>query len=181
MEPRFNLIGAVAVNGVYGKGRGDQGKIPWNVPLDMKFFARTTTGDGNNTVVMSRGMWSALPEKYRPLPKRQNIVVTSSPEQFSAHGAEAVANITQAFSISSGEKVFVCGGHDMWHNARHLVGGIFINIIHTEPEGSDFVLFHQLRSIEKTWPEFGLETETEREEVCKISGVRVHFCFYKRR
>ncbi len=62
---------------------GRQGGIPWHIPADLKFFSRETVG---TACIMGRRTWESLPERFRPLPNRLNLVVSSgSPE-----GAEHV-------------------------------------------------------------------------------------------
>lgn len=52
-------------------GKGD--KLPWQIKEDMDWFRQTTTG---HTVIMGRRTWESIPEKFRPLPKRLNCVLT---------------------------------------------------------------------------------------------------------
>ena len=52
---------------------GNGGKIPWQFPEDMQHFKETTE---NNSVIMGRKTWESIPEKFRPLPKRFNCVLT---------------------------------------------------------------------------------------------------------
>jgi dihydrofolate reductase len=75
-----SLIWAEARNGVIG----DAGSIPWHVPEDLARFRELTAGA---TVVMGRRTWDSLPERFRPLPGRRNVVVTRDPE-WAAEGAE---------------------------------------------------------------------------------------------
>ena len=63
------LIAAVAQNGVIGK----DGTIPWKIPEDMKRFKELTTG---YSVIMGRKTYESLPDPFRPLPNRWNIVLT---------------------------------------------------------------------------------------------------------
>ena len=65
---------------------GADGKLPWRLPEDMALFRELTTG---GTVVMGRRTWESLPERFRPLPGRTNVVLTSDPE-WSACGRNAV-------------------------------------------------------------------------------------------
>jgi hypothetical protein len=60
------LIVAVARNGVIG----DRNHLPWHLPDDLKRFRRLTTG---HAVIMGRKTWESI---GKPLPERQNIVVT---------------------------------------------------------------------------------------------------------
>jgi dihydrofolate reductase len=100
--PALALIAAVARNGVIGAANA----LPWRLPEDLKRFRALTTG---HAVIMGRRTWDSL---GRPLPGRQNIVVTRAPGWRAdgaevAHSfAEAVAKVTMptpAFCIGGGE------------------------------------------------------------------------------
>lgn len=66
----LSLIVARARNGAIGR----DGAIPWHAPEDLAFFQRETLG---GAIIMGRKTWDSLPK--RPLPRRLNIVVTSTP------------------------------------------------------------------------------------------------------
>ena len=68
---KFNII--VACDNENGIGLNN--KIPWRDKDDMYYFKNITSG-GNNSVIMGRKTWDSLPKK--PLPKRKNIIITSS-------------------------------------------------------------------------------------------------------
>ena len=70
----FKAIVAVAQNGVIGCGM----KIPWHISEDFKHFKRTTLG---GVVAMGRRTWESL--GGRPLPGRENVVLTSRGGVFS--------------------------------------------------------------------------------------------------
>ena len=63
------LIWGQADDGVIGA----DGTIPWHLPEDMRLFRALTWG---STVVMGRLTWESLPERMRPLPGRDNVVIT---------------------------------------------------------------------------------------------------------
>lgn len=65
----LSLIVARALNGAIGR----DGAIPWHAPEDLAFFQRETLG---GAIIMGRKTWDSLPK--RPLPRRLNIVVTST-------------------------------------------------------------------------------------------------------
>ena len=54
---------------------GNRGALPWHLPEDMAHFRTLTVG---SPVIMGRKTWDSLPEKFRPLPGRKNIVVSRS-------------------------------------------------------------------------------------------------------
>ena len=70
---RISLVAAVARGGVIGRGNA----IPWRIPEDLSRFKSLTLG---HPVVMGRRTWESLPERFRPLPDRRNVVVTRNPD-----------------------------------------------------------------------------------------------------
>lgn len=69
-----NILGAIwaqTCDGIIGRN----GTMPWHVPEDLKHFQRTTAG---KPVIMGRRTWESLPETYKPLPGRVNIIVSRS-------------------------------------------------------------------------------------------------------
>ena len=65
-----SLIAALTRDRVIGKGN----RVPWDLPEDRKYFRDTTMG---HAVIMGRNTWESIPAKYRPLPGRRNIVLSS--------------------------------------------------------------------------------------------------------
>ncbi|MGH7175340.1 MAG: dihydrofolate reductase, partial [Minisyncoccia bacterium] len=68
--PRIAIIAAL---GQQTRALGKNGALLWRIPEDLKRFKALTLG---HPVIMGRKTWESLPEKYRPLPGRTNIVVT---------------------------------------------------------------------------------------------------------
>ena len=66
---KVSLIVAMARN----RGIGRDNDLMWHLPNDMRFFKETTE---NQIVVMGRKNYDSIPEKYRPLPKRENVILT---------------------------------------------------------------------------------------------------------
>jgi dihydrofolate reductase len=54
---------------------GADGALPWHLPEDLRLFRALTLG---STVVMGRRTWASLPERFRPLPGRRNVVLSST-------------------------------------------------------------------------------------------------------
>ncbi|MDO9396240.1 MAG: dihydrofolate reductase, partial [Herbiconiux sp.] len=108
---RVGLVWAEARGGVIGDGGG----IPWHLPEDLKHFRTLTSGA---TVVMGRKTWDSLPERFRPLPGRTNVVVTRQ-EGWSADGAVAVHSLAEALdrAETAGEDVWVIGGGEIYSQA----------------------------------------------------------------
>lgn len=108
-----HMIWAQARNGVIGAG----GAIPWHVPGEQKMFKERTM---NATVVMGRATWDSLPERWRPLPGRRNVVLTRDPD-WQAAGAEAVHSPDEV----AGDDFWVIGGASVYRaflpRAAHIV------------------------------------------------------------
>ncbi len=96
----IGLVWAQTPDGVIG----DAGTIPWHVPEDLAHF-RSVTGAG--TVVMGRATWQSLPERFRPLPGRRNVVLSRDPA-FDAPGAVVVDDLDEA--LAGAPDVWVIGG-----------------------------------------------------------------------
>ena len=86
-------------------GIGLDGGIPWWLPPDMKHFRKLTTG---STIIMGRLTWESIGSK--PLPNRDNIVITSKPETIK--GAIACSSMDIALLEASTflKPVFIIGG-----------------------------------------------------------------------
>jgi len=80
MKPRLQMIVAATES----LGIGINGGLPWRIKRDMKFFKDKTTETHEtgklNAVIMGRKSWESIPAKFRPLPGRLNIVISSQPE-----------------------------------------------------------------------------------------------------
>jgi dihydrofolate reductase len=94
------MIWAQARDGVIGADGG----LPWHLPEDLKLFRAMTTG---STVVMGRRTWESLPDRFRPLPGRTNVVLTSDP-QWSAEGAHRAGSVAEV--LARNESIWVIGG-----------------------------------------------------------------------
>ncbi len=98
--PHVSLIWAQARDGLIGAS----GALPWHLPEDLASFRSLTTG---STVVMGRRTWESLPERFRPLPGRTNVVLTSDPD-WSAEGATRAGSVADV--LAEHESLWVIGG-----------------------------------------------------------------------
>lgn len=103
MAREFILVLAACKN----KGIGSNGKLPWEIPEEMQHFkALTLSGSSENSVIMGRKTWESIPERFRPLSKRKNIVVSTT---LISEKCFVVPTIAEALSISEGN-IFIIGG-----------------------------------------------------------------------
>jgi dihydrofolate reductase len=122
------LIAAVAANRVIGRDN----QLIWNVPEDMAHFKALTAG---HAVLMGRKTWESLPPRFRPLPGRQNIVITRQAD-FSAPGADLAHSLEAGLALAaSAEKVFVIGGAEIYTQALPLADTLELTELDLSPEG----------------------------------------------
>lgn len=125
MKPHISLIVARSRNGIIGK----EGKLPWRLSEDLKFFKQTTMG---RPVIMGRRTWESI---GRPLPGRQNIVLTRDPS-YKAEGATVVSSLEEALKhFGPDDIVFVIGGADLYRRALPLVDTAWVTEIEADVEG----------------------------------------------
>ncbi len=176
MGQKISVIGAVSSNGVYGEGE----KIPWYIPEDFKNFKQLTT---EWSVIMGRGTWESLPPKFRPLPHRQNLVVTNTPH-YQARGAIVCASIEQAIAQASTENVFCIGGINIWYHAMQFADEAWITIVKKEyPITGITRCARELLNPPSTWPAFSFnELVMDKNAEGDIPGFSiVHWISTKRK
>lgn len=127
----ITLIAAVAENGCIGTN----GELPWHYPEDMKRFKNLTTG---HVVLMGRKTWESLPEKFRPLPNRKNLVITRQPEYAVPEGVEVHRTIEAALAHHADENVFVIGGAEIYRQTIDLADRLEITKIKRVYPGDAF-------------------------------------------
>src|SRR5690554_1475013 len=111
-QASVGLIWAESEGGIIGS----DGTLPWHLPEDLAHFKELTLG---SPVVMGRKSWDALPDRFRPLPGRRNIVVTRN-AQWQADGAEVAHSVDEALSLASEPAtatVWVIGGAQIFASA----------------------------------------------------------------
>jgi dihydrofolate reductase len=159
-KPRIYLIAALASNGVIGI----DGKLPWHLPEDLKHFKKLTLG---HPIIMGRRTWESL---GKPLPGRENIVVTRTPG-YQAAGAAVATSLSAALALCAGESVaFVIGGHQLFVESLPVAAGLVLTEIFRDFQGD-------------TWfPPFDRSQwrESQREPHESADGMKFDFVLYER-
>ena len=127
---RLSLIAAVARQRVIGKDN----RLLWHLPEDMKYFRETTRG---RPVIMGRKTWESLPEKFRPLPGRHNLVVSHNPA-YLAPGATLVASLAEAIERAGSGEIFIIGGETLYRQALPLAQRLYLTEIDRDFDGDAF-------------------------------------------
>lgn len=126
---KIAIIVAVAENNVIGSGNA----IPWYCPADLQHFKKTTLG---YPVLMGRKTYQSL--KIKPLPGRQNIIVTRD-TKFSAESCDVANSIEQGLQLASAsEKIFVIGGEEIYRQTLSRADELYITYVKTSVEGDSF-------------------------------------------
>lgn len=135
MQRKVGMIWAQGRNGSIGRN----GVMPWHLPEDLAHFKDTTVGA---PVIMGRKTWESLPEKFRPLPGRQNIVVTRN-DDFVASGAVTAESLEEAFakadppSKESTVDAWVIGGGELYKLAMPLATKLVVTMVDLEVADAD--------------------------------------------
>ena len=156
------IIAAVAANAVIGAGN----RLPWRLPADLKRFRALTSG---HAVIMGRKTWESI---GRPLPDRQNIVVTRN-KDFPAPGAEVASTLVHALAlVRLPAPAFCIGGGELYREALPHAGVIYLTEVGRDFDG------------DATFPEFdrGEWQEVEREAHAGLAddGLPYAFVIYHR-
>lgn len=126
------IIVAATTNRVIGK----QGKMPWHLPDDLRYFKETTLG---RHIIMGRKTLDSF-GNGKALPKRSNIVITRQ-KSWAVPDTIAAPSLSAALKIAreNGEStVFIIGGGQIYQQALPLCDRIYLTEIHTTIEGDTF-------------------------------------------
>ncbi len=161
----ISAIAAVAENGVIG----NKGDLPWHLPDDMKFFQRTTL---NHHIITGRKNYESIPERFRPLRDRVNLVVTRT-QGYEAPGAWVCGSLEAAIDIArvaEQNEVFIIGGGQLYAEAfeKGLVNRLYLTTVHAKPKGD--VVFPE---IGKGWKEVWTEKHEKDERHAYAFTYRV--------
>lgn len=114
---------------------GREGVLPWHIAEDLRHFRDVTAG---RPVIMGRKTWDSLPRK--PLPGRQNIVVTRQSGAGMGPGVVAAGSLEDALLLAGATdpvRGFVIGGGQLFAEAIPLAQRLFITRVHSATDGAD--------------------------------------------
>lgn len=132
---RVTFLVAAADNGIIGRDN----RMPWHLPADMRYFARTTQG---GTLLMGRKTYQSLAptaERPNPLPGRRLIVVSRRPEELPRSDEVTPAGSVRAGMGRAAEdgcaELFVVGGAQVFAEAWPWADRLRLTRVHAQPEG----------------------------------------------
>tara|TARA_B100000795_G_C22764770_1_gene425194 strand:- start:277 stop:783 length:507 start_codon:yes stop_codon:yes gene_type:complete len=99
-------------------GIGKNNDLLWRLPGDMKFFREQTTGF---PVITGRKNYESIPEKFRPLPNRDNIVITR--QEIDYADAFVCGSLQEGIDLAkqkNSQKIFIIGGGQIYKQCLDL-------------------------------------------------------------
>ena len=164
------IIVAIADNRAIGKDNA----LLWHIAEDMKYFRTTTTGA---PVVMGYMTFKSI--GGRPLPKRDNIVISIFPWPDKPEGVKVAGSLEEAYGIARRDdpdaaRLFVMGGGETYRQALPTADKLYITHVHTDIEDADTyfpVIDPAIWEVEST-----SEEKTDPE-----TGYPFHFVIYRRK
>lgn len=121
----LSLIAALSENNVIGV----DGKLPWYLPRDLKYFKAKTLG---KSIIMGRKTFESIGK--RPLPDRQNIVITRQAD-YVAPGCQVCTSLEEACAQATSEEIFIVGGSSLYSEALPKADKLYLTRIHTKVAG----------------------------------------------
>ena len=120
-----SLVVAASTNNVIGRDGG----LPWHLPDDLRHFKRITTG---KPLIMGRRTFESI---GKPLPERQNIVMTRDPD-YAAEGCDVVSSVDEALELAGdAEEVMVIGGGQVYRDFLPRADRIYMTRVQAEVQG----------------------------------------------
>lgn len=105
---------------------GAEGRIPWRLPEDMKFFKRTTLG---HVVLMGRKTYDSM---GRPLPGRENWVVSRNGD---IPGVRMIRRMDEIDELEDGRELFVIGGTQIYEAMLPRCHELLLTLVRREVAG----------------------------------------------
>ena len=127
---KIDLIWAQDKNGVIGVN----GELPWHIPEDLINFKKLTL---NQTIVMGRKTWDSL--KYKPLPKRRNIVLTTQKNIELVDTFDNLVTLLNDLVDTDTKKIFVIGGAQIYKVFWPLATALHITFIKKKCKDGDTI------------------------------------------
>jgi dihydrofolate reductase len=130
---RLAMIAAQSQNRVIGNNN----KLPWYLPEDLKYFKRVTLG---KPIIMGRKTFESI---GRPLPGRTNIIITRNPDWTHdgagvrvVHGLQQAIELAESLALVNGfEESLVIGGAEIYALALPQADRLYLTQVHAEVQG----------------------------------------------
>jgi dihydrofolate reductase len=139
-HPEIVVIAALAERSrVIGRGL----ELPWHLPADLRRFKALTLG---HPVIMGRRTFEALlHQNGRPLPDRENVVLTRHAMRSDHPGVHVYGSLDEALAaFANNEIVFIGGGATIYAQVLGIEGApviadrLELTLVDADPSGDVF-------------------------------------------
>lgn len=148
-KPAICIVVAIGKDRALGKG----GKLLWHIPDDLRRFKALTKG---HPVVMGRKTFESIVSYLgKPLPERENIVVTRDPN-WRYPGVHVARSIEEGIEIAKryeNEEIHIGGGAEIYAQALPLVDKLYLTLIDDAKEADTFFPAYEDQFTNKTFEE----------------------------
>ncbi|TIC40443.1 hypothetical protein E3Q08_03772 [Wallemia mellicola] len=191
MQRLSNLNVIVAATIENGIGLSNSNSMPWRLSNELKFFAKVTstkleTQEDPNVVIMGRKVWDSIPQKFKPLRNRQNVILSRTNDLQINDNVKLLHNVESAIAYTNESKtrVFCIGGAQIYNQMIPYASRVFMTRVKSPSFEEADVKFPELRDNEWrrcTHEDFEKYVEFEVQEGdIEENGVIYEFQMYER-
>ncbi|TIC20585.1 hypothetical protein E3Q12_03735 [Wallemia mellicola] len=155
MQRLSNLNVIVAATIENGIGLSNSNSMPWRLSNELKFFAKVTstkleTQEDPNVVIMGRKVWDSIPQKFKPLRNRQNVILSRTNDLQINDNVRLLHNVESAIAYTNESKtrVFCIGGAQIYNQMIPYASRVFMTRVKSPSFEEADVKFPELRDNE---------------------------------
>ncbi|TIC73253.1 hypothetical protein E3Q00_03135 [Wallemia mellicola] len=155
MQRLSNLNVIVAATIENGIGLSNSNSMPWRLSNELKFFAKVTstkleTQEDPNVVIMGRKVWDSIPQKFKPLRNRQNVILSRTNDLQINDNVKLLHNVESAIAYTNESKsrVFCIGGAQIYNQMIPYASRVFMTRVKSPSFEEADVKFPELRDNE---------------------------------
>lgn len=150
LKQSYKIIVAMGL----GNEIGAAGDLLWRLPKDMLWFKENTMGAD---VMMGRKTYESFPKKFRPLPNRTNIIISTNKDYAVPEGVFVCPSLEAAFSIAENcteTQKYIIGGGKIYELALPFCSEILLTRVHSHfPEADTFFPALDAEAWQELWTE----------------------------
>ncbi|MBT3690094.1 dihydrofolate reductase [bacterium] len=146
------------------RGIGINNDLPWHIKKDLKHFSETTISksDKLNAVIMGRKTWDSLPQNFRPLKNRLNVVLSRQDNLSLPEGVLHFKSLDEALNnLNDSNEIFIIGGGSLYHEAIKHSGCNKLYITHVDIDKNCDTFFPEIPEKFKKTSESEVQTEDD--------------------
>lgn len=153
-KPKISVVVAISKN---TRAIGNNNKLLWHIPEDLKRFKEITMG---HPIIMGRKTFeSILNILGKPLPGRRNIVITRQ-NDYDARGADVVSSLEEGLRLAKtldNKEIFIGGGQQIYEQTLPVIERLYLTLVDSDKQGDTFFPSYKnafTKEIERTEKEY---------------------------